>query len=106
MVRPVPAAFITSNPREEQPEDGSQTTLATTILEPSGFQAGSQAAVPGLSLVTSPPSGFIVASSYAPAYRVVANAMREPSGFQAAKASCPGALVSRVNPVPSGDHVG
>src|SRR3989449_10742774 len=48
----------------------------------------------------SPPSGFIVASSYAPAYRVVANAMREPSGFQAGKASCPGSLVSRVNPVP------
>src|SRR5439155_24093 len=100
VVNPVPPAVITSNPREEHPEDEPQTRFATTSLVPSGFQAGSEAAVAGLSLVTSPPSGVIEASSYAPAYRVVANAIREPSGFQAGPASCPGSLVSRVNPVP------
>src|SRR5438132_11354823 len=92
--------FFSSRRRHTRSLCDWSSDVCSSDLVPSGFQAGSEAAVAGLSLVTSPPSGVIEASSYAPAYRVVANAIREPSGFQAGPASCPGSLVSRVNPVP------
>src|SRR6266516_4076036 len=127
MVRPVPAAFITSNPREEQPEDGSQTTLATTMLEPSGFQAG-KASCPGslVSRVNPVPFALMTQISLLPLSTTQVNASRVPTGDQAGLDTAWGVSVSRVGTpafmtytplrplrelmnaifVPSGDHVG